>query len=298
MTWKLDDVPIFVAVVDKNGITAAADHLGMPKSTVSTAITRLETALGLRLIDRNSRALRVTSEGETFYRHAQLIVEQVAEANAMMAGHTAVPSGRLSVALPPAFSQEILARHLARFRARWPEIELDLNITTYGLELIRNQVDVAVVVGPLEDSDYIARTLVAGRLLWVTSPEYLPRLDPAPLLDDLVRHVQLCEKRYGLARVPVRVDGKPTHIDLLHGISHVNDPLVVRRAVMAGAGVSVLPEHYCREQLREGALVEVFRSVDFDLTASKLTVIYPSRRLVSPRVRVFLEFLTAICAEI
>jgi len=298
MKWKIDDVPIFAAVVEKNGITAAAEHLGMPKSTVSTAIARLETGLGLRLIDRNSRNLRITGEGETFYRHAQRIVEQVTEANAMMAGHTAVPSGRLSVAVPPAFSQEIMARHLAGFRARWPAVELDLNITTHGLELIRDQVDVAVVVGPLEDSDYIARTLVSGRLLWVTSPAYLPRLDAEPQLESLSRHVQLCEKRYGLARVPVRIDGKAGHIDLLHGVSHVNDPLVVRRAVMAGAGVSVLPAHYCREQLRDGLLVEVFQPIEFDLAASKLTVIYPSRRLVSPRVRVFLEFLSEICAGI
>ena len=295
MKWKIDDVPIFAAVVEKNGITAAAEHLGMPKSTVSTAITRLETGLGLRLIDRNSRNLRVTSEGETFYRHAQRIVEQVTEANAMMAGHTAVPSGRLSVAVPPAFSQEIMARHLSGFRARWPEIELDLNITTHGLELIRDQVDVAVVVGPLEDSDLVSRTLLAGPLIWVASPAYLARNPLAEGLEALRNHVQICEHRYGLARLPVRVAGDPAQIDLAQGVWHVNSPLAVREAVLAGAGVAPLPQHYCRSQIANGRLIQVFTQITFDIAASTLTAVYLSRRLMSPRLRVFLDFLSEAC---
>ncbi|WP_010141846.1 LysR family transcriptional regulator, partial [Oceanicola sp. S124] len=82
----MDDLPVFVAVVDRNGITAAAKTLGMPKSTVSAALARLEAGLGLRLLERNSRSVRVTGEGETFYRQAQLILEQVRETDAAMAG--------------------------------------------------------------------------------------------------------------------------------------------------------------------------------------------------------------------
>jgi DNA-binding transcriptional LysR family regulator len=297
MKWKIDDVPVFVAVVENNGITAAANALGIPKSTVSNAISRLENALGLRLIERDSRNLRVTSEGETFYRRGLEIVEQVREADAAMAGLTAVPSGRLSVAIPPAFCQEILAPHLGAFRAKYPEIELDLLITAHGLELIRDQVDAAIVVGPLEDSELISKTLVSSALIWVTSPVYARELDNVRHWKDATAHVQICEKRYGMARVPVHVDGQARHIDMLHGVSHVNDPLVVRRAILNGAGVSLLPEHYCRDQLQDGTLVEVFSHIAFDLATSKLTAIYPSRRLISPRVRAFLDFVTDVCRE-
>ncbi|GAB4260223.1 MAG: LysR family transcriptional regulator [Pararhodobacter sp.] len=298
MKWKIDDVPIFVAVVEKNGISAAATALGMPKSTVSTAISRLEHGLGLRLIERDSRNIRVTGEGEAFYRRCLRIVEQVREADAAMAGHTAVPAGLLKVALPPAFCQEILAPRLARFRALFPGVDLDLYITTHGIEMIRDQVDVAIVVGPLEDSELIARPLITGPLIWVSSPDYAPRVRDALGARDICQHVQICERRYGVSRLPVHIDGKAAHLDLSRGLTHVNDPLVVRRAVMSGAGISLLPRHYCREQLSDGSLIAVCTHVTFDLSASRLTAIYPSRQFMPPRVRVFLEFLQEICAQV
>lgn len=201
------------------------------------------------------------------------------------------------MAIPPAFGQEILAPQLARFSDLYPAVDVDLHITTHGIELIRDQVDVAVVVGPLEDSELISKTLISGRLLWVTSPDYAAGLDGIRHGQDITRHIQICEKRYGLARFPVHVDGQSTHIDLMHGITHVNHPLVVRQAIMAGAGVSLLPAHYCCEQLAAGSLIEVFTNIAFDQTASKLTAIYPSRSLVSPRVRVFVEFISEICRK-
>jgi DNA-binding transcriptional LysR family regulator len=298
MKWKIDDVPVFVAVIERNGITAAADLLGMPKSSVSNALARLERALGLRLIERDSRNLRITAEGEVFYRKALAIVEQATEADAAMAGLTALPSGRLSVALPPAFSQEIFAPHLAGFVRAYPGIELDITVSSQGVALLRDQVDVAVAVGPLEDSELVSVVLVSGPLIWVASPGYAASLPDMIEERAIPSHVVLCEKRYGLARLPVHIAGRAATIDLAQGVSHVNDPLVVRRAVMHGAGVSVLPRHYCREQLADGSLVEVWSPVTFDRAASQLSAIYPSRRLLSPRVRVFVTHLKTICAPL
>ena len=291
MQWNMNDLPIFLAVVEHNGVTAAAQALSMPKSTVSRALSRLEEALGLRLIDRNSRNLRVTGEGETFYRQCVIIMEQVRETDAAMAGLNAVPSGRLTAALPPAFCQEMVAPNLPAFEQEFPKIELDIVVTTHRLDILREQVDVAVVVGPQDDSELISKTLYSGRLVWVTSPAYLAenRLGDDPA--ELRRHVRICEKRYGLEKMPVRIDGHLSHINLAHGISHVNDPLSVRGAVMNGAGVSLLPELYCPRQIGEGRLVEVMQHISVDLSASVLSIVYPSRRLMSPKVRVFIEFL-------
>jgi len=297
MKWTIDDVPIFIAVVEQNGVTAAANALGMPKSTVSKALSRLEDALGLRLIERNSRTLRITSEGDTFYRQALLIMEQVREADAAMAGLNAVPSGRLVAALPPALCQELVAPNLASFRARFPAVELDLIVTSHGVDLLRDQVDVAVVVGPQQDSDLISRTLYSGPLIWVASPDYVAANRLGESTDDLVAHIQICEKRYGLARLPVRVDGEATHMDLARGVSHVNDPISVRAALLGGSGISLLPELYCREQLRRGELAEVAKHVSFDLSASVLSVVFPSRRLMSPKTRAFLDFLDEVVAN-
>lgn len=295
MKWNVDDIPIFLAVVDKNGITAAADFLGIPKSTVSTALTRLEQGLGLRLLERNSRNIRVTGEGETFYRQAQIIMEQVREADATMAGMSIKPSGTLSVALPPAFCQEIIAPKLPLFHESYPEIELELVITTHNIALLRDQVDIVIAVGPLEDSEMISKVLMSGKLVWVTSPEYLSKITLGDCPEDIIPHIQLCETRYGITDLPVQIGNQTYKLDLSHGVTHVNDPLVVRRAVMNGAGISLLPARYCSEQLRDGSLIEINNHMMLDLSASKLTAIYPSRRLMSPKIRVFLEFLEDVC---
>lgn len=298
MSWKVDDIPVFAAVVGHGGITAASKVLGTPKSSVSIALSRLEQGLGVRLVHRSSRSLRLTEEGETFYRHAQRILEQVKEASSVMAGLTAEPAGRLTVALPPAFAEEIVAPRLSSFQMVFPKVQLELIVTADGIPLLRDLADLAVVVGPLEDSELIARRLVLGPLVWVCSPDYFRTNEVGPTVEELRSHIWLCEKRYGQARMAVRVNGRATHIDLSHGISHVNDPLVVRRAVIGGAGISPLPLHYCRGQISTGELIQVGQHIKFDTADSTLTAVHLSRHHVSPRVREFLEFLTRSCKEV
>lgn len=298
MKWNLDDLPVFMAVIDQNGISAAARTLGCPKSTVSAALTRLEQGLGLRLVERSSRSIRITAEGEAFYRQAQLIVEQAREADALMAGLGAAPSGRLSVALPPAFTQELVAPRLPAFRAAHPGLELEIVVTTsQGASLVRDRVDLAVVVGALEDSELVSRPLIGGRLIWVASPRWLASNTLGDTPEAVRAQVQVCETRYAQRRMPVHVHDEAAFVDLSRGVTRVNDPLTVRRVVMDGGGVSVLPRHYCVEPLADGRLVEVLQHIRFDQSSASLTAIYSSRRLLSPRVRVFVDFLVAICAE-
>jgi LysR family transcriptional regulator for bpeEF and oprC len=289
--WNLDDIPVFMAVVEQAGISAAARALDAPKSTVSAALSRLEAGLGLRLLDRSSRSLRLTAEGEAFRRQAQLIVEQAHEADVLMAGLVAAPSGRLTVALPPAFSQDLVAARLPSFRARYPALELEIVVTSHGAALVRDTVDLAVVVGPLEDSDLVSRTLLEPELIWVASPAWLGAHAPGETLDAVRSQIQICETRYAQRRLAVQVNGAEAHLDLSRGIVKVNDPLVVRRVVLAGGGVSPLPRPYCTELLAQGQLVQVLPHIRFAQAGSRLTAVYPSRRLRSPRVRVFLDFL-------
>lgn len=296
MKWNLDDLPVYVAVIRQDGISAAARELGMPKSTVSAALTRLERSLGLRLIDRSSRSLRVTAEGEAFHRQALLILEQAQEADDLMAGLGSAPAGRVSVALPPAFCLELLAPRLPEFRARHPGLDLDIVVTSQGAALVRDRVDLAVVVGPLEDSELVSRTLIEGDLIWVASPRWLAEHRPGDTLEAVRAQIQICETRYALRRLPVEAHGEPGHLDLSRGVARVNDPLAVRRVVMAGGGLSMLPHQYCAEPLADGRLVRVLPHIRLDRTSARLTAIYPNRRLLSPRVRALLDFLVEACA--
>ena len=297
MGWNIDDVPVFVAVVEQKGVSAAAAHLNMPKSTVSKAVTRLEDALGLRLFDRNSRTVTVTRDGEVFYRHAQSILEQVREASAVMAGLTSEPSGRLVAAVPMAFGREIVAPHLVAFRRRYPKVALELVITGQAPDLIRDQIDLAVVVGELSDSELIVKPLYKGDLVWVASADYAAAHALADLLPEAMpSHIHICEKRYAGGRLPMRVAGRKADLILNRDLMLANDPISVREAVAGGCGVSFVPRQYCRKHLESGALVEVFPQARFELSASTLSAVYPSRRLLSNKTRAFLDFLTGICA--
>lgn len=297
MKWQLDDLPVFLAILEQGGISAAARALGSPKSSVSMVLTRLEQSLQLRLLDRSTRSLRVTTEGEVFHRQALLIMEQAREADALMAGLGAAPTGKLTVALPPAFCYEMVAPRLASFRQRYPQVQLELVVTSNGAAMVREQADLAVVVGPLEDSELVSRTLLSNALIWVASPAWLAQHTLGATLPEICAQVQICESRYGLRRMPVHVVDTPGQLDLESGITHVNNPLVVRRVVLGGAGLSVLPRHYCVPHIADGSLVEVLQHIRFDLTASRLTVVYPGRKMLSPRVRAFLEFLVELCDD-
>jgi DNA-binding transcriptional LysR family regulator len=294
MRWSLNDVPAFVAVVEQSGITAAARRLEMSKSTVSQSITRLEAALGVRLLERNSRAVRVTREGQAFYDKALLILEQAQEADAVISGLTEQPSGRLSVAAAPAFTQEYIAPRIAEFKRAYPDIDLVIKSTVRRGDFIADGFDIAVVVGEHEDSDLIVKKLWSGRLIWVSSPEYATRLAPNAAVEHVTDHVQVCESRYAQRKFPVHLHGRQTSLDLYTGVTKLTDPLAVRAAILAGAGVAPLPERYCHSAIEGGQLVEVFTEIECDHSAAALSVIYPSKRLTSPRIRAFLTFLDQI----
>lgn len=295
MKWNINDVPIFVATVDQKGISAAANFLHMPKSTVSRSISRLEEGLGIRLLERNSRRLRITSEGEAFYRHAVLIMEQVETANVQMVGLTSVPSGRLTVALPMAFSREIIGGKLAEFNRRYPLINLEVIVTSHSVDIIRDQIDIALVVGSLNDSELIAQQLLETSLIWITSPSYIHENKLDGSIDNILKHVRVCEKRYGSSRLVLRDDSNKQTIDLT-SVVHVNDALMVREMVMEGAGVSLAPMIYCRRLIAEGHLLQIWPHIRIESTAN-VSVVYPSRRLLSNKSRAFIEYIKEITTQ-
>ena len=298
MAWRLDDLPIFMSVAEVSGISAAAAKLGLSKSAVSKALTRLEEALGVRLLERNSRNVRLTGEGEAFYRHGLRILDEVSEVNELMAGMVSEPQGKLTVAMPMAFSREILAARLPEFLSAHPALEVEIIVTSHAVDLIRDQIDLAVMVGVLDDSELVARSLYQSRLLWVASPAYYAAHQSDLQQHRFAPHIQLCEKRYAEVRLPAA--GGQTGVVLRKAVprlSLVNDPIVVREAVAAGAGISLLPDQYCKAALAQGTLRQLLPGDPSATAAASLSVVYPQRRMMSRRIRVFVDFLLAICRE-
>jgi DNA-binding transcriptional LysR family regulator len=295
MKWNISDLPVFVAVVEKEGISAAARSLRMPKSSVSRFVQRLEDDLQVRLLERNSRQMRMTSEGEVFFKHCQLIMEQVEAADAHMNGLSHTPSGELTISLPMAFSRDVLAGHLHRFNKQYPEIQLNIQVTPTAVDLIGEHIDLAVQVGDLPDSELIAVPLFETPLIWVASPNTYPAGHTFPGLDALVEQVHVCERRYNKTALPVRYQGDKHKVEIQASIE-TTDPIMVRDTVIAGSGVGLLPSLYCRKAIERGELVQVAQDMELDLMA-KASAVYTSRRMLSAKTRLFIEFLKDLTTE-
>ena len=297
MKWNVDHLPAFVAVADHGGISAAARALSLPKSSVSRTVARLEEDVGLQLFVRASRDLRLTHDGSQFYQHAVQILEQVQMASAELAGLSETPQGRLSVALPMAFGREIVGPHLASFQAEYPDIQLDIRISSGRPDLLRDAIDVAVVVGSMEDSDLIQQRLIETPLIWIASQMVADRLPSIPDAATISEWVQVAETRYSNMRLPLDTDsGEAPSITLDPAkLMQVNDPLVVRDLVAAGNGLSLAPALYCKDALEDGSLVQPYANMRINLESS-LSLLYPGHRLLPKKSRAFIEFLRTLCA--
>lgn len=295
---NLSDLPAFVHAVETKSMSLAAKQLGVSKSTISKSISRLEEALNLRLLERNSRNIWVTAEGQTLYQHASLIMQMVNETGQAIAGLQAEPAGRVKIAMPMAFCRELVAPQLGAFQLQYPTIQLEIITSGHSLDVFQFEIDIAVIVGNLENSELIATPLYSGKLKWVTSPNYLAKQGTPADLESLNKHIMICETRYGIDRFPVQIQGEKVYVNLQDGITHCSDPLTVREAVLSGAGISLLPDQYCMKHIASGELVEVAQHIKPDMDAAKLTALYPSRKNRSQRVDVVLRFLKTLCNEL
>ncbi len=295
MQWNIAYLPIFVAVVKHRGISAAARELRMPKSSVSRNIQRLEDELNVRLFERNSRQMRMTQEGELFYKHCQLIMEQIQAADAQMNGLSHAPTGELSVSLPLAFSRLILSPQLYRFYQQYPDIKVSIDINPKAVDLIGEHIDVAVQIGELPDSDYIAVPLFSSRLIWVASRSIAKTIDSNITPALLQEKVVICEKRYNRTAIKFRLDQELSSMALNAAIEST-DPVMVRDSVVNNMGVGLLPQWYCQKELDQGTIVEVAKNIQL-IYLAKISAVYTSKRMLNARTRVFIDFLKLICQE-
>lgn len=291
----LNDIPAFVHAVETRSMSQAAKILGVSKSTISKSVSRLEESLKLRLLERNSRNIWVTAEGETLYQHASQILQLVNETDQAIAGLQVEPAGRVKIAMPIAFARELVAPNLGEFHAKYPKIQLEIVTSGNSLDIFKYEMDIAVIVGNLDNSELIATPLYSGKLKWIASPAYMKKYKEPIDIEALKQHILICETRYGVERFAVNYQSEKFYLDLQNGISHCNDPLTVREAVLSGAGVSLLPEQYCLKQIRSGELIEVAQNIAPDIGAAKLTALYPSRKNRSQRVDIVLDFLKEVC---
>jgi DNA-binding transcriptional LysR family regulator len=280
----LNEILAFVHVARSGSFTAAARALGLPKATVSRRVARLEARLAARLLQRSTRRTSLTEVGRVYYERSQHAVSELENAERLLAEVNARPSGTLRVNASFDFGRDHLAPWLAELHARYPELRIELELSQRRVDLIAENIDVAIRGGALPDSTLIARKLFDSLLIFCASPAYLKRKGTPRTPSELARHACLALAR----RWPLTGPNGTAEIEL-EGWLAANEFGVLREAALSGAGVALLAESSVTEELRSGRLRRVLP--DHGVVGGGLYAVYPSSHHLSPKVRVFVDFL-------
>ena len=286
--FELTDLRAFVRIADLDSISGAARSLRMPKSSVSRSLVRLETAVGAILVERSTRHLRLTDAGLLLQRHARRILDDVGEAENAIGGLVGRPSGDLRVSAPFTFAAGPLAPMLPGFVARYPEVRVVLTIDNRNVDLLTEDIDVAIRIGPLPDSELIARRIATLQLWPCASPEYLAGAAPIYAPADLLGH-RLIGHFDRRERWMFRTPGGAVHDIEFDPALVVPEPDVVRTMLLAHAGVGVLPDFHAADDIAAGRLVRILP--DLVGRSVEAHALYPSHRSLSAKVRVFIDVL-------
>jgi DNA-binding transcriptional LysR family regulator len=286
---NLDDLAVFVRVVDRGTFASAARELGAPTSTVSRAIARLESRAGVRLLHRTTRALRPTSEGRDLYATVAPAVTALRAAARTLEPATRKPKGRLRVTAPTDLCSGFLASVIVAFAERHPLVTLDFSLTNQHTNLVEDGFDVAVrATARLGDSSLVARKLGDLEHRLYASPKYVERYGAPTSLADLSKHACVVFRATDLARTwPLRGDGRETSVEVRGRIGG-DDFTFVRPIIMAGGGIGLLPHINAAADEASGRLVRVLPA--FQARGASLYVVYPSARNVPLRVTAFRDF--------
>jgi DNA-binding transcriptional LysR family regulator len=290
MASSSTEMAIFQRVAERGSFAGAAQDVGLSPSAVAKLITRLEQRLGVRLINRTTRHLALTAEGEIYLDRVREILGAIDAAESEITSARASPRGHLRVHAFPVVAAHELAPALPDFLTRHPHITLDFMVTNRVVDLVGENVDVSLRMGPLEDSGLVSRKIVDLTRIVCASPSYLTEHGRPVEPSDLVRHACLTLSRNpGSASWPFRVNGKLTRIDVKGPVSADSADMLLQLAIR-GAGVLRLSEHVVARSIHEGLLQPLLQDAQ-DTQTNPLYALLPPGRHQAPKVRAFIDFL-------
>ncbi len=288
----LNDMMVFRTVVEKGSFTGAANSIGLPKSNISRKVSRLEESLGVLLLERSTRSLRLSEIGEIYYQHCVRIHEEMTNASLCVDAMSAVPKGWLKVGASVAVGQTLLAPKLAQFYQEFIQVKVDLQLSNRRIDIIEEGFDLAIRVGPSPDSSLISRKLCSVDLHLYASNHYLQKsLKSNPILhaDDLAKHACLfMSDSSNKQRWELFDQDKKHHVNF-DAAFVCDDFSVIYQQVTNDMGIALLPDYMCEQALQEQKVKRVLnnlvgRSVD-------IYAIYASRKGVTPKLRALLDYL-------
>jgi DNA-binding transcriptional LysR family regulator len=287
---RIDAMRLFARVVERRSFTLAARDLSLPRSTATEVVKQLESRLQIRLLQRTTRHVAPTLDGEAYYRHCVKVVADIEEGEAAFSG--AKPSGVLHVDVHGTLARHFMLPGLPRFLDRYPDLQLFIGEGDRLVDLVREGVDCVLRVGELPDSGMVARRVAMLEEGTFASPDYLRRYGEPRVLDDLEEHRMIGFVSSATGQViPLEftVGGKRRHLTPRIALS-VTAAETMASAARLGLGLIQVPKYHIAADLARGTLVEVLP--DFRPSPTPVSLLYPRSRQLSPRVRVFIDWLT------
>ena len=285
---RLDAMRLFIRIVERRSFTLAAQDMSVPRSTATQVMRQMEERLGVLLLQRTTRRVSPTLDGEAYARRCAAVLADVEDAESAFSG--AKPKGVLRVDVHGTLARHYLWPDLPAFLERYPEIELVMGESDRLVDLVGEGVDCALRVGTLPDSDMVARRVTLLEEVTCASPAYLDRAGVPDHPDALDGHrmVGYRSSRTGsLIPLEFQVDGEVREVVLPTTVSvAAGETMVV--AARLGLGLIQVPRYHLEAYLADGALVEVL--ADFPPTPTPVSLLYPESRQLSPRLRVFMDW--------
>lgn len=286
---------LFTRIVELGSFTAAADDLQLPRATVTHAIKQLEARLQARLLERTTRSVRTTLDGEAYYQRCTRLLADLDETESVFRQSETSPRGTLRVHLQGTVSRYFIIPALPGFFARYPEIRLELGFGDRPVDLIREGVDCALRSGPLPDSSIVARRLAALTQVTIASPDYLARHGTPQHPEELFnghRAVSYFSQASGRREsLDFTIDGE-NRVFMLPDLVSVDDADAYTAACRAGLGIVQLPRYHVLADIQAGRLVEIL--APWRLAPLPVQAVYPAHRQLSPRLRVYVDFLAEV----
>jgi LysR family transcriptional activator of dmlA len=286
------ELAFFVMLAKHANMSATARELDLTPPAVTKRLAVLEQRLGVRLVNRSTRRLSLTSEGETYLAHASRILAEIREMEDLVASSRATPRGLLRVNAPLGFGRTTLAPLMSAFAKRYPEIEIQLELTDRPIDLVEQGFDLAIRFGELPDTRLSARRILPNRRFLCAAPAYLQQHGVPQTLADLSGHRCIVHRQnddaYGIWRF---TRNNKTEVIKIHGALSSNDGDIVLGWTLDGHGLLIRSEWDLAKYLESGRLQVVLPA--YKLPAADLFVFYPSRSNLSSRVRTFIDFLVA-----
>ncbi len=281
---------VFTRVAERRSFSLAAEDLGLPRSTVTDAVKALEARLGVRLLERTTRQVRPTLDGEAYYRRCLSLIADLEDAEGAFGG--AKPKGLLRVDVHGTLARHFVMPHLPEFLAEYPDIELYLSEGDRLVDLIREGIDCVLRVGDIKDSDMIARRVAMLDEITCAGPAYIDRFGQRASVDALAGHFMVgfhSSAAGTLLPLEFVVDGAVRELKLPAMVS-VNGAESLVAAARKGLGLIQVPRYHVEDDLKRGTLVVVLP--DCPPSPTPVSLLYPRHRQLSPRVRVFIDYVT------